>query len=83
MEKCNCRLSKVLIATILEMSDCEDMKEAIEYFEENRYKPHLLKTQEYFDEININQLAILFKLLLDTNQLKLIENKIVSLEDTT
>ena len=77
MKKCDCKLDKVQKETILHMCDCDTMEEAIDYFEENRHKPHPQKTRELFDELVISQLAILFKLLLDTKQLKLVNNKIV------
>jgi hypothetical protein len=58
------------------MSDTQNMEEAIDYFEEIRHKPQPQKSQELFDELVASQLAILFKLLLDTKELKLIDNKI-------
>ena len=73
---CNCKLNKVLKETILHMSDCENMEEAIGYFERERHKNSLPKSLELFDEISRSQLAILFKLLLDAKQLKLVNNKI-------
>ena len=76
MSECSCKLCKVVKETILHMSDCETMEEAIDYFEEARHKDQLPRTQELFDELSINQLAILFKLLLDTKQLELVNNKI-------
>ncbi|KKL19621.1 hypothetical protein LCGC14_2463690 [marine sediment metagenome] len=76
MLECDCKLCKVLEATILDMSDCEDMEEAVNYFEGVRHQDGMVKTKELFDELSVNQLAILFKLLIDSNQLELVNNKI-------
>lgn len=76
MLECDCKLCKVLEATILNMSDCEDMEEAVNYFEGVRHQDQMPRTKELFDELSVSQLAILFKLLIDSNQLELVDNKL-------
>ena len=62
--------------TILLMSDTEDMEEAIEYFENNRHKSSKFRTQEFFDELVLSQIAVLFKVLIDCGEVDVIDNVI-------
>ena len=75
-EKCNCKMCKVVEETIYHMSNCDNMDEAIDYFESIRHKQQMKRTKELFDELFTSQLATLFKLLIDTGKLKIIDNKI-------
>ena len=67
--------------TILLISDSENMEEAIEYFEDNRHKPKQskFKSQEFFDEIVLSQIAVLFKILIDAEEVEF-EDNVISLK---
>ena len=64
---------------ILFLSDSDTMEEAVKYFESIRHKDSSYKCQELFDELVKRQLAILFKILIDAREVKLIDN-IISLK---
>ena len=69
---------KLIKDTILFSSDCNSMKEAIDFFESKRHLPSPYKTQEFFDELVTSQLAILFKILINGGEL-IIKNNIIKL----
>jgi hypothetical protein len=64
---------------ILFLSDCENMEEAISFFEERRHLPSPYRTQEYFDELNISQIAVLFKVLIDSGDV-IVEDNVIKQE---
>ena len=64
--------------TILHLTDCDTLEEAIDNFEKVRHKRYLPKSKELFDEIGASQLGILFKLLIDLGEVELEDNVIKS-----
>ena len=70
---------KLIKDTILFSSDCNSMKEAIDFFESRRHLPSSYKTQEFFDELVISQLAILFKILIDGGEV-VVKNNVIKLK---
>ena len=69
---------KLIKDTIYFSTDSENMEEAIKWFEERRHKPSKYKTQEFFDELVISQVAIIFKILIDAKEVE-IENNVIKL----
>ncbi len=69
------KYAKLVDATILDMSDSENMEEALEWFEEARHVRHVPRTKELFDELHLAQLATLFKLKIDNGDIILENNK--------
>ena len=68
---------KLIKETILHLTDCDNLQEALEDFESKRHSPSILKelgTKEAFNELSQNQIAILFKLLLDLGEVQLKDN---------
>lgn len=70
------KYKKIVDATILFLTDCGSMEEALEYFEVQRKKHFLPRNRALFEEISIAQIAILFKLKIDNGDLILKGNKI-------
>lgn len=67
---------KLIKDTIIFSTDSENMEEAVEWFEERRHKKSPYRTQEFFDELVISQIAILFKILIDAKEVNIINNVI-------
>ena len=65
---------KIVDASILELSDCDTMEEAVEYFERIRHKEILPRTQALFDELHAGQLAQLFKIKIDARDIIIKDN---------
>lgn len=70
------RAIELIKENILFMSDCNNINEAIDYFESIRHKPSPFHSREYFDYLVRCQLAILFKLLIDLDEISISNNKI-------
>lgn len=62
------------------MSNTNDIQEAIDFFESVRHENTMEKTKELFDEIVKSQIAILFKLLIDSGELEIKDNVIQDLD---
>lgn len=71
---------KLIKENILFLSDCDNLEEAVDYFESVRHKSSPYKTQEYFDYLVTCQLAILFKILIDLGEIKL-KNNVIKLKE--
>ena len=56
------------------------MEEAIEFFEERRHLPSPYRTQEHFDELVICQIAVLFKVLIDSGDVIVKDGVIIEKE---
>ena len=67
---------KLVKDTIIFNTDSENLEEAIRWFEERRHIPSPYKTQEFFDELVLSQVAILFKILIDAKEVEIINNVI-------
>lgn len=65
---------KLIKATILDLSDCDSLEEAISYFEGIRHIDFVKKTPALFDELSKAQIAVLFKLLIDLEEVNFKDN---------
>jgi len=59
---------QLIKATILDMTDCDSMPEAISYFEGIRKQEITERSRDLFDELSKSQIAVLFKLLIDLGE---------------
>lgn len=67
-------------ATILDMTDCDTLGQAISYFEGIRKQEKTERTRELFDELLKSQIAILFKLLIDLGEVEF-KNNVMFVKD--
>jgi len=67
---------KLIRENIKHLSDCDDLGEAIKYFETIRHSGVPIKDRWLFDELSKSQIAILVKILIDLGEVELKDNKL-------